>query len=202
MNSIRPALKLPCYRGRFRAGLFLFTLLLACPAAPAAAENSEPAVLASRSLLLDAAFAGSSLIAVGERGHVLLSADNGTSWQQIITPTRALLTAVTFTDEQHGWAVGQDAIILATTDGGKTWQQQFHTSQLPDNDTARDSPLLDISCVNSTFCSASGAYGLLLQTKDGGASWQRIYAKEDDRNFYTIHMLSLGHIIIAGESGV
>ena len=43
-------------------------------------EWSEPARLAVRSMLLDAAVDGNRLIAVGERGHVLLSEDGGASW--------------------------------------------------------------------------------------------------------------------------
>jgi len=54
------------------SGLLLGLLLAA--SAPAA-ETSEPAPLAAKSLLLAVARAGDRLVAVGDRGHVLLSAD-------------------------------------------------------------------------------------------------------------------------------
>lgn len=177
------------------------TLLLSLIAHLACAESSEPAPLAPQSLLTDVAAAGDALVAVGERGHVLRSADAGKSWQQVIVPTRALLTAVTFVDAQHGWAIGQNAIILATTDGGSNWTQQYETHDLPEDDGARDAPLLGIACIDASTCMASGAYGLLLKTTDGGAHWQRLYVKEDDRNFYAVRMLDAQHVILAGESG-
>ena len=44
---------------------------------------------ALRSTLLDVASAGQRLVAVGERGHVLLSDDQGKTWRQARTvPTR------------------------------------------------------------------------------------------------------------------
>src|SRR5690349_8937389 len=63
-------------------GLWLMPILRA-------AESSEPARLAAKSLLLDVARAGSRLVAVGDRGHVLLSDDEGGTWRQVIVPTRA-----------------------------------------------------------------------------------------------------------------
>src|SRR5687768_9473515 len=60
--------------------------------------------LAEGSLLLDLAFAGQRLVAVGERGHVMLSDDHGATWRQAKSvPTRVLLTAVFFVDSEYGW---------------------------------------------------------------------------------------------------
>ena len=56
------------------------------------------------------------LVAVGDRGHVLVSADQGATWEQILVPTRAMLTAVAFADAKNGTAVGHDGVILATND--------------------------------------------------------------------------------------
>jgi photosystem II stability/assembly factor-like uncharacterized protein len=74
---------------------------------------------------VDLAYAGDRVVAVGDRGNVLLSDDQGKTWRMGNTPTQAMLTAVCFADEQNGWAVGHDAIVLATTDGGETWTQQY-----------------------------------------------------------------------------
>ncbi|MCP4657928.1 MAG: hypothetical protein GY856_21175, partial [bacterium] len=83
---------------------------------PAEPEHSVPAPLAWRSLLLDGVAVGGLMVAVGERGHVLLSTDQGTKWHQAEVPTRATLTGVYFHDERNGWAVGHDAVILRTRD--------------------------------------------------------------------------------------
>jgi photosystem II stability/assembly factor-like uncharacterized protein len=113
---------------RHRGVLWLATLLaaLAVRTAAAAAEAGSSLMmpLAERSLLLDVARAGDALVAVGERGHVLRSTDEGHSWRQVSAPTRAMLTAVVFVDAQRGWAVGHDGVVLASTDGGASWQLQ------------------------------------------------------------------------------
>ena len=63
---------------------------------------------AEHSMLLDIAAAGERLVAVGERGHILVSEERGESWRQVEVPTTAMLTRVFFFDETLGWAVGHD----------------------------------------------------------------------------------------------
>lgn len=76
-------------------------------------------------MYLDAARAGTRVVAVGDRGIVVYSDDEGRHWQRAESPTGVLLTAVCFADARNGWAVGHDAVILGTRDGGATWQQQY-----------------------------------------------------------------------------
>ena len=81
--------------------------------------------------------AGSRLVVVGERGHVLLSDDNGASWAQASVPVRVLLTAVHMRGERTGWAVGHDATILRTRDDGETWTPVHRAPE-------EELPLLDV----------------------------------------------------------
>jgi photosystem II stability/assembly factor-like uncharacterized protein len=121
--------------------------------------------LAPQSLLLDLATAGNRLVAVGERGHVLLSDDQGTTWRQAKSvPTRAMLTAVFFADADYGWAVGHDETILNTTDGGETWTRSHFAPEA-------QQPLLDLWFVNRVSGIAVGAYGAYFTTNDGGRTW-------------------------------
>lgn len=76
-------------------------------------------------LYLDAARAGTRVVAVGDRGHVVYSDDEGRHWQRAQSPTGVLLTAVCFADARNGWAVGHDAVVIGTSDGGATWQLQY-----------------------------------------------------------------------------
>jgi photosystem II stability/assembly factor-like uncharacterized protein len=125
---------------------------------------AEPAPLASRSLLLDIARAGSRFVAVGERGHVLTSDNRGQTWAQASSvPTQELLTAVCFSDEKRGVAVGHDEIALVTSDGGNSWQRTHYSPE------ARQ-PLLDVLC-NGADVIAVGAYGAYLVSNDRGVSW-------------------------------
>ena len=80
--------------------------------------------LARDSLLLDIERADGRLVAVGERGHVLFSDDDGESWRQARVPTRQMLTAVHFPTAERGWAVGHDGLVLASIDGGANWALQ------------------------------------------------------------------------------
>jgi photosystem II stability/assembly factor-like uncharacterized protein len=130
-------------------------------------EGSVVAPLAERSLLLDVVAvpgAANTLVAVGERGHVLKSTDGGATWQQQRTPTRANLTAVWFADAQNGWAVGHDEVILRTTDGGASWTRTHYE---PD----RQQPLLDVWFANANEGLAIGAFSAVYRSTDGGATW-------------------------------
>ncbi len=106
--------------------LLLGATLLAGVADAAQPAPSITSVKAHKSLLLDVARAGDRLVAVGERGHVVLSDDQGASWRQAPVPVRSLLSAVYFVDERRGWAVGHDSVVLATTDGGSSWAIQHY----------------------------------------------------------------------------
>ena len=126
---------------------------------------AEMAPLASTSLLLDLAFAGERMVAVGERGHVLLSDDHGATWRQAKSvPTRDMLTAVYFADSGYGWAVGHDETILNTVDGGETWTRSHFAPET-------QQPLLDLWFANRVSGIAVGAYGAYLTTNDGGRHW-------------------------------
>ncbi len=86
---------------------------------------SMPTQKATESLLLDVASAGSTYVAVGERGHAIYSSDGGVTWAQGSVPVSTVLTAVFFVDANNGWAVGHGGVVLGTTDGGKNWTKQF-----------------------------------------------------------------------------
>ncbi len=105
------------------------TLLLATAAmlsAPLQAQfidNKSPLVTANN--YLDLADAGGRIVAVGDRGKILYSDDQGGHWQAARTPEEVLLTAVCFADARNGWAVGHDAVVLGTRDGGESWTLQY-----------------------------------------------------------------------------
>ena len=100
-------------------------LLLSWPNTATHAETALMMPLAHRSLLLDIAAVGPRLVAVGDRGHVLVSDDAEAGWQQARVPTRQMLTAVHFSTEKLGWAVGHDGLVLVTNNGGMDWSRQY-----------------------------------------------------------------------------
>lgn len=178
--------------------------------APEGAESALIKPLALESLLLDADAAGQHVVAVGERGHVLLSDDGGDSWRQAAeVPTRVTLTAVTLHNEQTGWAVGHDAVILRTRDGGETWELVHSAPE-------EQLPLLDIWFRDADSGIAIGAYGYFVETDDGGDSWSQIqlditdndaaediFAYDEGGDFHLNHLAraTSGVFYIAAEAG-
>lgn len=162
---------------------------------PAAAESSEPAPLAASALLLDAARAGSRMVAVGDRGHVLLSDDEGRSWRQVTVPTRAMLTGVSFGNSTHGWAVGHDGVILATRDAGESWIRQDPGDDL-------ETVWLDVFFYDARRGLAVGAYGRCAVTADGGRTWQPGASPPDELHLNHIAPAPPERIYVAGEAGM
>lgn len=148
----------------------------ALPAATPAEEAPRPAViakLAPERLLLDvAALPDGRLVAVGGRGHILLSADAGVTWRQAPVPVNANLTAVHFSDAKHGWAVGHDEAILATVDGGEHWSLRHYAP-------SRQQPLLGVWFDGAGRGIAIGAFSTVYRSTDGGLSWEsEVFAPE------------------------
>ena len=68
---------------------------------------------------------GSNCWVAGTPGtNVFHSSDAGHTWTAQLTGTSLPIHALTFVDEQHGWAVGALGTIMATDDGGQTWRRQ------------------------------------------------------------------------------
>ncbi|VXC51399.1 Glycosyl hydrolase [Pseudomonas sp. 8Z] len=204
------------------AGVFA----LGVQAAPAVLER--PALLsakAERSVILDLARAGQRLVAVGERGIILLSDDNGASWRQVEVPVSVNLTAVQFVDAQQGWAVGHLGVVLHSSDGGETWSKQLDGIQAANlvlqaaqasGDSAQiqqaeamvadgpDKPFLDLYFQDARVGYLVGAYNLILRTEDGGQTWQSWMEHLDNPqalNLYAIRAWR-GDLYIAGERGL
>ncbi|MBN3791609.1 YCF48-related protein [Burkholderia sp. Ac-20353] len=152
-------------------------------------------------MLMDATRAGNRIVAVGEHGVVLLSDDDGKSFRQApAVPNSATLSAVTFTDAQHGWAVGQWGTILATSDGGETWQKQRM-------DTSVDQPLFSVIFTSPQDGIAVGLWSLMLVTHDGGKTWNKQMLPKPpgggkaDRNLYHIFSDGKHMLYIVSEQG-
>ncbi|MEQ8263499.1 YCF48-related protein [Pseudohaliea sp.] len=106
------------------AGALLSLALAASAAEDFAFLPAPPVPEPAEAVLTGLALAGDRLVAVGERGLVALSED-GERWRQAQTPVSVLLTAVTFADAEHGWAVGHGGVVLGTDDGGESWTLQL-----------------------------------------------------------------------------
>jgi len=182
------------------AGALLPVLILtvAIPIGADEPEGPEQAViapLASQALTLDAAVAGNRIVAVGERGHILVSRDGGTSWEQVPVPTRSTLTGVCFADADHGWAVGHDSVILRTTDGGASWERVHWAPE-------DEAPFFDVWFADAQHGVAVGAYGSYATTSDGGETWAFEEIDPDGWHLHRMIESPGGRLFIAGEAGM
>ena len=175
---------------------------ISSPAQDIPVKPARPDAHAARSMMLDTARAGKRLIAVGEQGHIVLSDDAGKSSRQAKSvPVDFTLTAVSFADDRHGWAVGHGGVILHTEDGGENWKVQRI-------DVAVDQPLFSVYFRDAKTGWAAGLWSLLLATTDGGQSWTQIKLapltgqKRADLNLLKIFPGRDKEIYIAAEQGV
>ncbi len=157
---------------RFSKQLLLICLLLPIMGSGLAQEAefeieprpADPAGLAHKSLMLDVVRAGERYVAVGERGHVVVSRD-GREWEQArFVPVSATLTRVAFAGGRL-WAVGHDSTIIHSRDMGDTWSLQHFEPEW-------ERPLLDVRFFNSNEGIAVGAYGLFMRTDNAGRDWE------------------------------
>lgn len=154
------------------------------------------------SMLLDAKRAGKRIVAVGERGHILLSDDGGATFRQATTvPVDFTLTSVAFADDKNGWAVGHGGTILHTRDGGEHWDLQHQ-------DLAVDQPLFSVHFRDANTGWASGLWSLLLATTDGGKTWTKTRLtpaegqQRADLNLLRIFEGQNGKLLMAAEQGL
>lgn len=206
-----------CLAGCLSSPLLAAPLVLETPALQS--------VRAERSAILGLARAGERLVAVGERGTVLLSDNDGRSWRQAHVPVSVSLTAVQFVDARRGWATGHLGVVLHSEDGGETWIKQLDGIQAArlalaaaessgdqrQLDEARrlvedgpDKPFLDLYFSDALRGFVVGAYNLILHTEDGGQSWQPWMGRLENPN--GLHLYGIRargeHLFIAGERGL
>ena len=231
---------------RMRYALPLACVLFAavCGLSPAIATQREagqtdqigtPATINSRigsALFLAVTRAGTRLVAVGERGFILLSDDAGRTWRQARSvPVSVTLTNVRFVSAELGWAVGHAGVVLHSRDGGESWVRQLDGAQAAQRvlqdaqagvaqadaaagrllrDAERlvadgpDKPLLGLHFIDERRGWVVGAYGLALATDDGGQSWHSIMRRFENPAGKHLYDIREGEggLVIAGEQGV
>ncbi|MEH6823553.1 MAG: YCF48-related protein [Motiliproteus sp.] len=199
-------------------GSYLPMSVLAQPTIDLLAKPAVMSERAQRSVLLAITRAGNRLVAAGERGFILLSDDNGASWQQAKVPVSVTLTGIHFPLPNKGWAVGHGGVILHSSDGGKTWTKQLDGKRAaelelaaakrvaeadPDSREAQwrlksaqrlvasgpDKPFLDLHFFDDQRGLVVGAYGLMFATDDGGRNWRS--AQDQLENPRGMHLYNL-----------
>lgn len=187
-----------------------------------------PSRLAVTSPFQGVALAGNRLVAVGARGHIVVSDDMGKNWRQVSVPVSCDLTAVFFPSPKLGWAVGQWGVVLHTTDGGETWVKQWDGKQATEialryyeaqQGAAAESTLLklksqvkwnvsrsllDVYFENDNVGYVVGTFNRIFRTEDGGKTWTPLIDRiENPTEFHLYSIRGMdGRIFITGEKGM
>jgi photosystem II stability/assembly factor-like uncharacterized protein len=149
--------------------------VMAVAASHAFSPRSTPPLAATalpvqRMLFNTLARSSAGMVAGGELGTLLFSADDGRSWQRarVSAERQALITQVLFDkDGRHGLAVGHEGWILRSEDGGLNWSELHF-------DDGHGEPLMGIAQLPAGRMLAVGAFGRMLRSDDQGRSWQRV----------------------------
>jgi photosystem II stability/assembly factor-like uncharacterized protein len=96
-------------------------------------------------------------------GVLLHSMDGGTTWTHQSVDPMTMLSGLSFSDADHGWAVGENGVIQATSDGGATWVPQV---------SGTTQNLTGVYFLPSgVYGWAVGFAGTVLLTSNDGATW-------------------------------
>ncbi|MCK4578629.1 MAG: hypothetical protein KAU50_07550, partial [Candidatus Marinimicrobia bacterium] len=141
-----------------------FLLLTLISAMAAAQTDWEWAKLPPPLIYYDACVVDSTMIAVGQNAGILITRDDGESWEVPVTDlsTGNHLTAITAT-EGNVFAVGCSGTAIMSKDAGYTWTIL---------DLGTTTNLSDVFFIDQTTGWVAGDDGYLYHTSDGGITWQ------------------------------
>ncbi|EON20792.1 transporter [Cupriavidus sp. GA3-3] len=215
--------KTPRRRGAGRLALLLAGAATAAALVQGAAAAGPVRAFRQDAALVGVASAGTRLVAVGERGTVVLSDDGSRHWRHASAPTDVTLTSVHFATPQEGWATGHAGTVLHTADGGLTWSRQLDGEAAArlmlaaaGKDPARraeaqqlvedgpDKPFLDLYTADASTALVVGAFNLAFRTTDGGRRW--VPWQDRIPNPKSLHLYGIAgagrDLYIAGEQGL
>lgn len=227
-----PVIAAPQRRRLLLAGAGLALSPAAALAAAPTGPLRQPAGMthrAARGMLTRVVRTGKRLVALGERGLVVLSDDGGRQWRQAQVPVSVTLTSASFIDGSRGWMVGHGGVVLHTTDGGQNWtvqtdgvalakaallqaqaQAHAHGRDRAVQQAQRlveegaDKPLLSVCFADAQRGMAVGAFGLAATTHDGGKTWVPCMGRLP--NPQGLHLYALAQHgktwLVAGEQGL
>ncbi|MDB5971370.1 MAG: hypothetical protein JWQ90_3820 [Hydrocarboniphaga sp.] len=181
--------------------------------------------------LLAGALSGGRIVAVGLRGLIISSDDQGKSWQQRPSPLSSDLVALSFVGNGKGWAAGHDGVILHTDDGGNSWTRQLdgqaackimadyyqkkadagdasvapYIAMIQGNcsDGGGDLPWLDVYFTDESNGYAVGPFGNIIASADGGKTWEPWMHRIDNEAGLHLNQITVinGALYIAAERG-
>lgn len=114
----------------------------------------------------DLVSAGGRIVAVGERGTIVVSENNGQAWKIVHGDSEVpvTLTDINAVTDKLLLAVGHDSVILRSDDGGLSW-----TLVMRDSETGE--PLMGTWSADGQHIFAYGSFGKFLVSDDAGLTF-------------------------------
>ena len=117
-------------------------------------------------------------------GIILISKDNGTSWNIFSTSFISRVNSVFFRNAMNGFAVCNNFLLMKTMDGGASWDsvELYHVPyQYMTN-------LFDVKFINDStgyFCGGEEySHGIIGKTSDKGQSWHFTFIDHEMRSIH------------------
>ncbi|MBE0577099.1 MAG: glycosyl hydrolase [Desulfuromonadales bacterium] len=136
-----------------------------------------------------------SLLAIGDKGTVLVTRNAGRDWTRVDVPSYQfgdqLLSAEIDPESGRAWVVGSMGTVLVSEDRGDTWRMSH--------------PPEDVSWNNLTIAPGGtmwivGEFGAVKYSRDNGASWE-LAAVPTEASLNAIDFSDETHGVIVGLSG-
>ena len=137
----------------------------------------------------------SSLIAVGDKGSVLISNDAGVTWSHHEISPRDL-NSISVINSETMWAAGSNGALYKTTSSGDQWINTKWSKNLTVN-------INKIDFVNNNTGWIFGDGGFIMKTTTAGEEWARQRSRlPEDTRILDAYMLNVNTGYLVGDYGV
>lgn len=193
-NSLTRAMATPCLARSTLALMLLPVLLVGCEAElnlAAVGEATRQASLRTDHYQALASNAAVSVL-VGNDGVVLVSQDQGLTWQRQQLPGQPGLIDVDACPDGSFIALGFDNQLWHSADQGLSWNAQALPTQ---------EQMLTATCTPDGAWWAAGGFTTLLNSRDQGANWDET-SLDEDAMLTTLQFLDAQQAVVTGEFGL
>lgn len=131
------------------------------------------------------------VMAVGDYGAVVTTADGGRTWQRQVLPGRPALVSVTTCPDGRFAALDTlRGLWLADAGGRRFERREVETREV----------LTSVTCAPDGALWLTGSFSTLVFSRDGGETWQEL-TQDEDLQFSVLQFFDAEHAVVVGEFG-
>ena len=140
--------------------------------------------------------ADNEIWAVGNYGKVIISQDEGATWDLQSSGVSSHLQSMAAWSADRAVAVGNDLTVIYTSDGGKEWAK---ASVVAPKNMAQNK-LLRVRVAADGQAVAVGEFGTIILSSDFGKNWHAVSAG-GDTSWFDASIIDAQSFVIVGEVG-